>query len=132
LFHKIHNVMVAMPIIANTNPIAIATCFQVDSWSFIACFPLSVKERRVADRLILNPNPSRKRMFILRGADHQHFADEIGDPGLCSPEHAHLFTRSLGLAHFDAVLNGNAAARRFMEDDPAARLRERGSTPSNP
>jgi dienelactone hydrolase len=70
--------------------------------------------------------PSPKRMFILRGADHQHFADEIGEPGLCSAEHAHLFTRGLGLAHCDAFLNGNPAARRFMEDDPAARLRERG------
>ena len=69
---------------------------------------------------------SPKRMFILRGADHQHFADEIGEPGPCSAEHAHLFTRGLGLAHFDAVLNGNAAAWRFMEDDPAGRLRERG------
>ncbi len=70
--------------------------------------------------------PSRKRMFILRGADHQHFADEVGDPAVCSAEHAHLLTRGLGLAHFEAVLNGNAAARRFMEDDLAAELRERG------
>ena len=70
--------------------------------------------------------PSRKRMFILRHADHQHFADEIPEPGLCPPERAHLFTRGLGLAHFDAVLTENDAAVRFMGDDPAAVLRERG------
>jgi dienelactone hydrolase len=70
--------------------------------------------------------PSRKRMFVLRDADHQHFADEIDEPGSCSPEHAHLFTRGLGLAHFDAVLKGSYEAQRFLEDDPAAVLRERG------
>ena len=70
--------------------------------------------------------PSSKRMFILRHADHQHFADDIDEPGLCSPEHAHLFTRGLGLAHFDAVLMRNDAAEQFMKDDPAAILRKRG------
>ena len=70
--------------------------------------------------------PSERRMFILRGADHQHFADQIDDPGLCSPEHAHLFTRSLAIAHFDAVLNDDHAAHAFMAGDPAALLRERG------
>ena len=70
--------------------------------------------------------PSRKRMFVLREADHQHFADRIDDPGMCSPENAHLFTRALGLAHFEAVLKENEAASRFLENDPAARLRERG------
>lgn len=70
--------------------------------------------------------PSRRRMFILGGADHQHFADEIDDPGSCSPEHAHLFTRGLGLAHFDAVLGADAAAERFLEDDALARSHELG------
>ena len=70
--------------------------------------------------------PSRKQMFILRGADHQHFADQIDEPGLCSPEQAHLFTRALGLAHFEAALNKNDGAARFMMTDPVARLRERG------
>jgi len=70
--------------------------------------------------------PSQKTMFILRGADHQHFADQIDEPGFCSPEHAHLFTRGLGLGHFEAVLKGTSAAARFMTDDPAARLKERG------
>jgi dienelactone hydrolase len=70
--------------------------------------------------------PSRKRMFILRHADHQHFADQIDEPGLCAAEDAHLFTRALALGHLDAVLKGIAAAERFMEDDPAAVLRARG------
>jgi dienelactone hydrolase len=70
--------------------------------------------------------PPSKRMFILRHADHQHFADEIDEPGLCTPEQAHLFTRGLALAHFDAVLNDNAAAERFLNDDPVATLRARG------
>jgi len=70
--------------------------------------------------------PSQKKMFILRGADHQHFADEIDEPGLCSQEHAHLFTRVLGLGHFEAVLKRNDTAARFLNDDPAALLRERG------
>ena len=70
--------------------------------------------------------PSSKRMFILHHADHQHFADEIPEPGLCSAEHAHLFTRSLGLSHFDAVLKGSRAAQEFMQDHPAAALQLRG------
>ena len=69
---------------------------------------------------------SRKRMFILRRADHQHFADQVDDPGLCTPEQAHLFTRGLALAHFEEVLNGSPAARAFLSDDPAAVLRARG------
>lgn len=47
---------------------------------------------------------SSKRMFILRGADHQHFGDQIDEPGLGPPEQAHLFACGLGLAHMDAVL----------------------------
>lgn len=70
--------------------------------------------------------PSRKQMFVLGHADHQHFADQFDDPGLCTPEQAHLFTRGLALAHFEAVLNGNAAAQEFLNRDPAADLRARG------
>lgn len=70
--------------------------------------------------------PSSKRMFILGGADHQHFDDQVPDAGACSPEHAHLFTRALSLAHLDGVLRQDRAAQRFLEDDPAAALRERG------
>lgn len=70
--------------------------------------------------------PSTKWMFVLRHADHQHFADQIDEPGLCSPEHAHLFTRGLGLAHLTAVLKEHAAARHFVSGDPVAQLKERG------
>ena len=70
--------------------------------------------------------PSNRRMFVLRNADHGHFADEIENAGLCPAEAAHLFTRGLGLAHLDAVLNENDAARRFLTTDPIAALRERG------
>jgi dienelactone hydrolase len=70
--------------------------------------------------------PARKRMFVLLGADHQHFDDQIDGAGPCSPEQAHTFTRGLSLAHLDAVLGRNTAAQRFMEGDPAAALRERG------
>ena len=65
-------------------------------------------------------------MVILRGADHQHFGDQIDEPGACTPEHAHLFTRSLGLAQMDAVLKEDGAAHAFMSGDPLAALRERG------
>jgi predicted dienelactone hydrolase len=70
--------------------------------------------------------PSRKRMFILEGADHQHFDDQIVDPGPCSPEHAHTFTRALSLAHLDAAMRSDKDAERFMERDPVAALHERG------
>jgi hypothetical protein len=67
-------------------------------------------------------------MFVLRQADHQHFADDVeashealrsttlpGDaawiPGamrpaseLCPGDEAHAFTRGLALAHLDAAL----------------------------
>jgi len=70
--------------------------------------------------------PSRKRMFVLRGADHQHFADQVTDAGACSPEQAHLFTRALTLAHFDAALRQDRAAQKFLDGQPVADLRARG------
>jgi predicted dienelactone hydrolase len=70
--------------------------------------------------------PSRKRMFVLRGADHGHFADQIADPGACSPEQAHLFTRGLTLAHLDSVLREDRAAQKFLDSEPVAELRARG------
>jgi predicted dienelactone hydrolase len=86
------------------------------------------------DRFIPLPNvrnvfdraPSPKRMFVLGGADHGHFSDDVGDEAACTREHAHDFTRTLGLAHFDAALNGDPAAIRFLANDPAAALRARG------
>jgi dienelactone hydrolase len=69
--------------------------------------------------------PSDRSMFVLGNAGHGHFGDQI-EAGLCPPAQAHLFTRGLVLAHLDAVLKGETAARRFMADDPVAALRERG------
>jgi pimeloyl-ACP methyl ester carboxylesterase len=43
--------------------------------------------------------PSRKRMFILRGAGHGHFGDHIDEEEHCKREHAHQFTWGLALAH---------------------------------
>jgi dienelactone hydrolase len=72
--------------------------------------------------------PPPRQMFVLRQADHQHFADDVeasheglrsmelpGDaawiPGamrpaseLCPGDEAHAFTRGLALAHLDAAL----------------------------
>ena len=69
--------------------------------------------------------PSSKRMLILRNAGHGHFGDDI-EPGQCPPEHAHVFTRGLALAHMDAALKDGEAAWRFLAGDVAAVLRERG------
>lgn len=70
--------------------------------------------------------PSRKLMFILRGADHSHFADDVGDETLCTRDHAHLFTRALGLAHFDAALRDDRAAEDYLGNDPTGMLRAHG------
>jgi dienelactone hydrolase len=74
---------------------------------------------------LLDRTPSAKRLFVLRFADHDHFGDDI-EVELCPKQHAHLFTRSLALAHLDAVLKANAAAKQFMAAEPAAVLRARG------
>jgi predicted dienelactone hydrolase len=94
--------------------------------------------------------PSPKRMFILHGADHLHFIDNVeelheavrGMPlageaawipkamrpiaELCSGEHAHLFLRGLTLAHFDASLKRREDAQRFLAGDVIGELRGRG------
>lgn len=69
--------------------------------------------------------PSAKQLLILRHADHDHFGDHI-EVELCPRYAAHLFTRSLALAHLDAVLKENQAARDFMAHDPTSVLREHG------
>ena len=69
--------------------------------------------------------PEPKRMFVLRGADHGHFADEV-DPTGPTPEQAHLFTRGLALAHFDATLAGRDDAAAFIAGDVIGGLRARG------
>ena len=93
--------------------------------------------------------PGAKRLFVLHNADHMHFCDRVEEvhemframppPGafadvarhtppiseLAPGEHAYQFTRGLGLAHFDAVLRGDAAATALL-DDAVAVLAARG------
>ncbi len=94
--------------------------------------------------------PEPKQMFVLRRADHQHFADAVETshealramtlPGeaawitaamlpiseLCPGEHGHLFGRGLALAHLDSVLRGDAAAREFLTSRAERALAARG------
>jgi dienelactone hydrolase len=70
--------------------------------------------------------PFSKAMFVLRGADHGHFADPVVDAGATTAAQAHLFTRALTVAHLDAALKGTADAERFLTHDPVATMRERG------
>lgn len=69
--------------------------------------------------------PSSKQLFTLRYADHDHFGDHF-EAERCTPAHAHLFTRGLTLAHFDATLKDDKAARHFLADDPLKELQSRG------
>ncbi len=94
--------------------------------------------------------PEPKRMFVLRRADHQHFADAVetshealramtlpGDAGwmtaamlpigeLCPGEHGHLFARGLTLAHLDSALRGDTRAREFLASRAESALAARG------
>ena len=88
---------------------------------------------------------SAKKMVVLTAADHMHFCDEVEQihelfrmmpppvfdqvvkdikpiAELCSGESAYRFVRALGLAHMDAHLKGDEAARRFLESDVIASL----------
>jgi predicted dienelactone hydrolase len=75
---------------------------------------------------LFDRTPARKRMFVLAGADHYHFGDQIDEPGACRPEAAHAFVRGLALAHLDAELKGDAEARRFLDEAALPELRARG------
>ena len=92
-----------------------------------------------------------KRLFVLNNSDHLHFCDRIEEmhemfravppPGafadvapsvppiseLVPGEHGYLFNRGLGLAHFDAVLRGDAAAQALL-DDAVNVMKARGVT----
>jgi predicted dienelactone hydrolase len=94
--------------------------------------------------------PEPKRMFVLRRADHQHFADAVETshealramtlPGeaawltaamlpvseLCPGEHGHLFARSLTLAQLDWALRGDAGAREFLASRAESALAAQG------
>jgi predicted dienelactone hydrolase len=101
-------------------------------------------------RALFGRTPPPKRMFILRNADHQHFVDDVtaqheavrgmsfpADVAwlpaamrpareLCSPEHAHLFTRGLTLSHLDAALRQLPEAAEFLDGDVTGALAARG------
>lgn len=94
--------------------------------------------------------PAPKRMFVLRGADHGHFADDVeanhealraatlsGDAAwmtaamrpiaeLCSGDLAHQFTCVLTVAHLDSELRGHPAARDFLDHHAVHALQARG------
>jgi dienelactone hydrolase len=94
--------------------------------------------------------PEPKQMFVLRRADHEHFADDVeashealrattlpGDAAwmsaamlpaseLCPGEHGHLFARGLTLAHLDSALRGHAPAREFLASRAERELADRG------
>jgi dienelactone hydrolase len=94
--------------------------------------------------------PEPKRMFVLRRADHQHFADAVETshealramtlPGeaawmtaamlpideLCPGEHGHIFARGLTLAHLDWALRGDAAALDYLASGAERALAARG------
>jgi predicted dienelactone hydrolase len=94
--------------------------------------------------------PEPKRMFVLHGADHEHFADDAetsheavramtlpGDAAwmtsamlpmsdLCPGAHGHAFARGLALAHLDAVLRGSEAATQFLARSAVSALADRG------
>jgi predicted dienelactone hydrolase len=99
---------------------------------------------------LFDRTPGTKQMVVLRRADHLHFMDEAEQlheavramtfPGdlawlpkemrpigeLCSGAEAHLFTRGLALAHFDATLREHPEARLFLAGDLEAELAARG------
>jgi predicted dienelactone hydrolase len=94
--------------------------------------------------------PSAKQMVILSRADHCHFMDDVEQAHegfrsmpfpaqfawmaqemlpiseLCTGDQAHLFVRSLALAHFDAVLKEREQARRWLAGDIEDELARRG------
>jgi dienelactone hydrolase len=94
--------------------------------------------------------PSARRMVSLLRADHNHFIDEIEAEHeafrtaelpdelayvtaemlpyaeLVPAEQAHLFTRGLTLAHFDATLRGITDAERFLDGNLEATLARHG------
>jgi dienelactone hydrolase len=94
--------------------------------------------------------PSARRMVSLLRADHNHFIDDVEAEHeafrtadlpeelayvtaemrpyaeLVPAEQAHLFTRGLTLAHFDATLRGNTGAERLLDGDVEATLARHG------
>ena len=99
---------------------------------------------------LLEQTPGRKRMVVVKNADHMHFCDRVEevhelfrmmphDPvfadiqasippiaELCAGEHSQDVVRGLGLAHMDAHLKGDESAARFLAGDVAGALAARG------
>ena len=68
-----------------------------------------------------------KRMIVLRKADHAHFFDKFEQrTGQCPAEEAHLFICALTLSHFDASMQADEHARRFLDGDVDTELAARG------
>lgn len=64
------------------------------------------------------------------GADAPDLSGVLGgmktSAELCPGDHAYAFLRGLGLAHMDAHLRGDPAARALLEEDPRTLLAARG------
>jgi predicted dienelactone hydrolase len=99
---------------------------------------------------LFHRTPGTKCLFILRGADHLHFMDDVekqheavrampfsGELAwipremrpiaeLCSGVEAHQFVRGLTVCHLDAVLRANEEARRFLGGAVVPELSARG------
>jgi predicted dienelactone hydrolase len=124
--------VVAMAPAGNSRPLpGIIPCTLTFAWRREVPTLILAAERDTATPLpgvyeLFERTPCRKGMFILRGAGHGHFGDQIDEDEHCRREHAYQFTRSLCLAHLDAVLKQSQPAERFMAGAPAAALRERG------
>jgi len=100
--------------------------------------------------LLARTPSARKRMVVLRNADHMHFCDRVEevhelfrlmphDPlfreyqaaippidELCPGEHGYLTVRGLGLAHMDAHVRDDERAAAFLAGDLEGALAARG------
>ena len=100
--------------------------------------------------LLARTPSARKRMVVLRNADHMHFCDRVEevhelfrlmphDPlfreyqaaippidELCPGEHGYLINRGLGLAHMDAHVRDDERAAAFLAGDLEGALAARG------
>jgi predicted dienelactone hydrolase len=100
--------------------------------------------------------PATKRMFVVRGADHLHFVDDVEDAHeslrqgtlsgeaawipaamrpltqLCPPGKAHEAIRGLTLAHLDATLRGDREAEGVLEWAASEASSGRGIEPGRP
>ncbi len=95
-------------------------------------------------RDLLAHAPAVQRLVMLVNADHYHFCDNaelvhdlmngaLGEGSRPSSDfipgaHAYEVTKSLGLAHFDATLRGNADAAALLDADLPAHFAARGIT----